>query len=73
MAFIMKGAPFAKGRKTVAGQSIKNENGKYSDVDTGEVYTDPDRLLKVNAQGFVEDNDYIVNRKGEIKREKKGK
>ena len=47
MAFKMKGAPFAKGKKTtIAGQSIKNENGKYSDADTGAPIADPKGKLE---------------------------
>tara|TARA_B110000211_G_scaffold132229_1_gene151738 strand:+ start:470 stop:688 length:219 start_codon:yes stop_codon:yes gene_type:complete len=71
MAFKMKGAPFAKGKKTtIAGQSIKNENGKYSDVDTGAPIADPKGKLEVDAQGFVVDNDYVM-KNGKIKRQKK--
>ncbi len=67
----MKGAPFAKGkRKIIAGQNIKNENGKFSDVDTGEEYTDPNNKLKINDQGFVIDNDYVIGPNGKVKRQK---
>jgi hypothetical protein len=70
MAFKMKGAPFAKGKKTIiAGQHIKNDNGEYSDVNTGVNIADPKGKLKIDDQGFVEDNDYVI-RNGKVVRVK---
>ena len=66
----MKGAPFAKGKKTIAGQHITaNPDGTYKDSDTGEDILDPKGKLKIDDQGFVVDNDYVI-KNGEIKRQK---
>ena len=72
MAFKMKGAPFAKGKKTtIAGQHItKNPDGTYKDSDTGASIADPKGKLEIDAQGFVVDNDYVM-KNGKIKRQKK--
>jgi hypothetical protein len=72
MAFKMKGAPFAKGKKTIiAGQHIKrNEDGSYEDSDAGTPIADPKGKLKIDGDGFVADIDYVM-KNGKIKREKK--
>jgi hypothetical protein len=71
MAFKMKGAPFAKGKKTtIAGQHIKkNKDGTYEDSDTGAPIADPKGKLEIDAQGFVTDNDYVM-KNGKIVRQK---
>ena len=72
MAFKMKGAPFAKGKKTIiAGQHItKNRDGTYEDSETGAPIADPKDKLKITGDGFVADMDYVM-KNGKIKREKK--
>jgi hypothetical protein len=71
MAFKMKGAPFTKGKKTIiAGQSVSNKDGVYSDADTGAPIADPKGKLEIDDQGFVVDNDYVM-KNGKIKRKKR--
>ena len=50
----------------VAGQFLTNNNdGTYSDSDTGRTYSDPKGIV-TSKEGNVVDNDYTVNNKGVI-------
>ena len=44
----------------VAGQFLEKTSGGYKDVDSGKVYSDPNKVVKVNKEGLVVDNDYIT-------------
>ena len=44
--------------KIIAGQYLEKTKDGYKDVDTGKMYKDPNKVIKLDKDGFVPDNDY---------------